>query len=866
MKFVAFTFFAFASIGYAQHPPNPPVITEPQQDGQVVNPEDVHMETAPMSDPDSGDIHQCSDWEIVATSPFERIWAATCVTGAAKVHIHLGDGSFLGSHAGRHSLLEDTTYQLRVRHRDNTNLWSPWADRILRTAPASLILSLELEDIAEMPTPEWRDEVDNPIVLRPGSPPASLRIESPQGRLLLAVQGFDGVNNALTNPPPLSDHVTPRIVITGGSSGISRPKSNLRFTDGHGASRVIFLPVLSVASSETKYIWVSSNGSTFWGTAEQQRPDFSQLAQGTPIPWTIMAPGYTVEIVSTGYQLPVNIAFVPNPGTQPSDPLYYVTELYGTIKVVKRNGTVGTYATDLLNFDPTGNFPGSGEQGLSGIVVEQTTGDIFASMLYDPPPPGGNHYPKVVRFHSVDGGLTAGTQTSILEMPSDPQGQSHFISNLTIGPDEKLYVHMGDGLEWWTAQSLDSFRGKILRMNLDGSAPTDNPFYNAQNGITPQDYVFAYGFRNPFGGAWRSSDSSHYQVENGPGLNDRFAKVIAGRNFGWDGQSGSMTAYATYNWFQTHAPVNISFVQPSTFGGSGFPADKQDHAFVTESGPTWATGTQERGKRVVEFVLDSLGRLVDGPITLVEYSGYGKATAAALAAGPDGLYFSDLYKDQNYASAIDRGANILRIRYTGVVGPSSTQLLSFTYCIADRGRIRLEWTTSVEAGLHGFEVQRSISEPISFGSINNGFVAGHVSSTTPNTYFLIDSLSTEGVWLYRLKLINTDSTVRYSNAMRVNIPDRDRDCAPRAFALDQNYPNPFNPTTEIRFSVDNTSQVSLQVYNLLGERVTTLFTGIAESGRYYTVSVDGARLSSGVYFYQLETNGRTKVRKMMVLK
>src|SRR5207237_17717 len=77
------------------------------------------------------------------------------------------------------------------------------------------------------------------------------------------------------------------------------------------------------------------------------------------------APGFTVEVVAGGFEMPVNIAFVPNPGPNPTDPLFYVTELYGTIKAVLRNGSVGTYAgasalgatpnpASLLNYNPTG--------------------------------------------------------------------------------------------------------------------------------------------------------------------------------------------------------------------------------------------------------------------------------------------------------------------------------------------------------------------------------------------------------------------------------------------------------------------------------------------------------------------------------
>jgi len=62
-----------------------------------------------------------------------------------------------------------------------------------------------------------------------------------------------------------------------------------------------------------------------------------------------------------------------------------------------------------------------------------------------------------------------------------------------------------------------------------------------------------------------------------------------------------------------------------------------DHAFVTESGPTYATGPQELGKRIVEFDPQPGGEMGGHPHGLVEYTGTGKATAVGLAAGPDGL-------------------------------------------------------------------------------------------------------------------------------------------------------------------------------------------------------------------------------------
>ena len=73
--------------------------------------------------------------------------------------------------------------------------------------------------------------------------------------------------------------------------------------------------------------------------------------------------------------------------------------------------------------------------------------------------------------------------------------------------------------------------------------------------------------RNPFGGAWRAIDGSHYEVENGQNI-DRFAKVPAGRNFGWNGDDATMRNFALCNWEPANAPVNIAFVQPETFSSA----------------------------------------------------------------------------------------------------------------------------------------------------------------------------------------------------------------------------------------------------------------------------------------------------------
>jgi glucose/arabinose dehydrogenase/surface polysaccharide O-acyltransferase-like enzyme len=501
-------------------------IQEPALGAAPLNPADVHM-VAAYVDAD-GDDHLCSDWEIWSVSSGEPVWEAHCAVGQEKVHIHLGDGTFVNSHAGRTELLPDTEYELRVRFRDDSgevDEWSEWETRQFETIPT-------------------------------GSP------------------GDDA-----------------------------------------------------------------------------------------PVPWAVRD-GYMVEVVASGFQLPVDIAMVPEPGLHPGDPLLYVAELYGAVKVVTRDGSVHDYATGLLNFNPTGNFPGSGEMGLGSIAIEPGSGDLLASLVYEAsgaePKP---HYPKVIRLHSDERGLAAEAQSTVLDMAGETQGASHQISNLTFSPEGDLFVHNGDGGVPETGQDLDSFRGKVLLMTPGGDPVSTNPFYDAGNGITARDYIYSYGHRNAFGGTWRLADEAQYAVENGPNI-DRLVRLEPGENYQWPDDE-SMSHGALYNWNPAHAPVQIEFLEPQRFGGSGFPDTSLGHAFVTESGSTYASGSQTTGKRIVEFEIEPAGGLRSGPTTLVEYSGAGKATAVGLAAGTDGLYFTDLYKDSGASSPIDPGANVLRVSFCG---------------------------------------------------------------------------------------------------------------------------------------------------------------------------------------------------------
>jgi len=93
----------------------------------------------------------------------------------------------------------------------------------------------------------------------------------------------------------------------------------------------------------------------------------------------------------------------------------------------------------------------------------------------------------------------------------------------------------------------------------------------------------------------------------------------------------------------------------------------------------------------------------------------------------------------------------------------------------------------------------------------------------------------------------------------------DHATGPKQFRLEQNYPNPFNPTTEIKFSLAHSSMVTLEVFNLLGQRVATLVNGNKSAGEHQ-VSFDASTLNSGVYLYRLQSESYSQVRKLTLIK
>ncbi len=178
---------------------------------------------------------------------------------------------------------------------------------------------------------------------------------------------------------------------------------------------------------------------------------------------------------------------------------------------------------------------------------------------------------KVVRFRD-EGDSISGITIIVDHIPA---AQYHAGSRLKFGPDGKLYITTGDATDRAIAQDLDSLGGKILRVNDDGSIPSDNPF--------PNSPVWSYGHRNPQGIHW-DSKGNMYETEHGPSTfdgppgGDEVNRIRKGENYGWPLVSHENTGEGTVAPLLVFTPAEAP-ASALVYSGKLFPQFKDNLFF-----------------------------------------------------------------------------------------------------------------------------------------------------------------------------------------------------------------------------------------------------------------------------------------------
>ena len=236
----------------------------------------------------------------------------------------------------------------------------------------------------------------------------------------------------------------------------------------------------------------------------------------TPIatPTVPVATSWKVEEVVQGLEIPWSIVF-----TSPE-----------RLLVSERPGRVREIVDGQLNPDALYTFTdvvAVEETGLMGMALDPNYNENKTLYVCYTSQDASGMFDRVARL--IDNGDSLTLDGVLLE--GIPAAKYHAGCRLGIGPDEKLYITSGDARVPSSAQDLDSLAGKILRINLDGSIPSDNPF--------PGSAVYSYGHRNPQGIAWQPGSGRLYATEHGPsgsdgpGGGDEINLIQPGANYGW---------------------------------------------------------------------------------------------------------------------------------------------------------------------------------------------------------------------------------------------------------------------------------------------------------------------------------------------
>lgn len=290
-------------------------------------------------------------------------------------------------------------------------------------------------------------------------------------------------------------------------------------------------------------------------------PSPTQPATATPSPTqpataTPSAAQPQVEVLVEGLDTPWAIAFAP-------DGRMFVTERPGRIRII-RDGQL--QPEPWLTLDVTE----SGEGGLLGLALDPEfarNGFVYVAYTYRTAEGGLQNRLARLREEAATG---RGVPDRVL-FDGVAAAEVHDGGRVKIGPDGKLFWTMGDADNPDRAQEVAAPNGKILRLNLDGTVPADNPF--------PGSPAYAYGLRNPQGLAWQPGSDRLYATEHGPSspafcCRDEVNLIEAGGNYGWpqvagdEPREGFLPPVISSGTTETWAPSGATFVTGGPWAGS----------------------------------------------------------------------------------------------------------------------------------------------------------------------------------------------------------------------------------------------------------------------------------------------------------
>lgn len=331
-----------------------------------------------------------------------------------------------------------------------------------------------------------------------------------------------------------------------------------------------------------------------------------------------LLPGFARVQVGSAITTPTVMAFAP-------DGRIFVAQQTGALRVIK-NGTL--LATPFISL----TVNSTGERGLIGLAFDPDFVTNQYIYVYYTVPAAGTTAPfnRISRFTANGDVVLPGSEQIILNLDPLSSATNHNGGALAFGPDGKLYVAVGDNALGANAQNLNTYHGKLLRINKDGSAPADNPFFTT--GTTEQSKrVWAYGLRNPYTFSIQPGTGKIYVNDVGQNaveeINDA---TTGGRNFGWPTAEGTSTNPNFTNpvYFYLHsgtAPTGCAITGGTFFNPqfTTYPATYVGNYFFQDYCSNWIYALNLSGTPTATLFASNIG-----------------SSSLSLMAGPDGnLYY-----------------------------------------------------------------------------------------------------------------------------------------------------------------------------------------------------------------------------------
>jgi len=228
----------------------------------------------------------------------------------------------------------------------------------------------------------------------------------------------------------------------------------------------------------------------------------------------------------------------------------FVCQQGGQLRVIKNGSLLSTPFVSL-----TVDF--SGERGLLGIAFDPNFATNHYLYVYYTVATSPIHN-RVSRFTAAGDAAAPGSEVVILELNNLSSATNHNGGAIHFGPDGKLYIAVGENANGANSQTLSNLLGKMLRINADGTIPTDNPFFNTATGNNRA--IWALGLRNPFTFAFQPGTGRMFINDVGESTYEEINDGIAGSNYGWPITEGptSNPAFRGPIYFYGHGTSNTT--------------------------------------------------------------------------------------------------------------------------------------------------------------------------------------------------------------------------------------------------------------------------------------------------------------------